>query len=56
MVVAGHHLDTPALLRAALDWIRDLGPWGPAISVLIYIATTVMLLPGSEGEHRATCR
>jgi len=47
VVVAGRYLDAPALLRAALDWIRDLGPWGPAIFLLLYIAATVLLLPGS---------
>lgn len=47
VVVVGRYLDAPALLRAALDWIRDLGPWGPAIFVLLYVAATVLLLPGS---------
>ena len=47
VVVAGRYLDAPALLRAALDWIRVLGPWGPVIFVLLYIAATVLLLPGS---------
>jgi uncharacterized membrane protein YdjX (TVP38/TMEM64 family) len=47
VVAAGRYLDAPALLRAALDWIRDLGPWGPVIFVLLYIAATVLLLPGS---------
>jgi len=47
VVVVGRYLDAPALLRATLDWIRDLGPWGPAIFVLLYVAATVLLLPGS---------
>ena len=47
VAVAGRYLDAPAALRAALDRIRDLGPWGPAIFVLLYIAATVLLLPGS---------
>ena len=56
MVVAGRYLDAPALLRSALDWIRDLGPLGPAIFVLLYIAATVLLLPSPEGEHGPTYR
>jgi len=47
VVVAGRYFDAPALLRTALDWIRDLGPWGAAIFLLLYIAATVLLLPGS---------
>ncbi|MBI1726270.1 MAG: hypothetical protein HYR50_03285 [Candidatus Rokubacteria bacterium] len=47
MVVAGRYLDAPALLRAALHWIRDLGPRGPATFALLYIAATVLFLPGS---------
>jgi len=47
VVVAARYLDAPALLRAALDWIRNLGPWGPAVFVLLYVAATVLLLPGS---------
>lgn len=56
VVVAGRYLDAPALLRSALDWIRDLGPLGPAIFVLLYIAATVLLLPSPEGEHGPTYR
>jgi uncharacterized membrane protein YdjX (TVP38/TMEM64 family) len=47
VVVAGRYFHAPELLRAALDWIRDLGPWGAAMFVLLYIAATVLLLPGS---------
>ncbi len=47
VVVAGRHFNAPALLRTALDWIRDLGPWGAMIFVLLYVAATVLLLPGS---------
>lgn len=39
--------DLRALLRTALDWIEQLGPWGPILYVLIYIAATVFLIPGS---------
>jgi uncharacterized membrane protein YdjX (TVP38/TMEM64 family) len=36
-----------AVLRQALDGIASLGPWGPVIFVLVYVAATVLFLPGS---------
>lgn len=47
VVVGGRYFDAAELLRMALDWIRGLGPWGAAMFVLLYIAATVLLLPGS---------
>lgn len=41
------YFDARALLAAALDGLRELGPWGPAIFVLLYIAATVLFVPGS---------
>jgi pyruvate/2-oxoglutarate dehydrogenase complex dihydrolipoamide dehydrogenase (E3) component/uncharacterized membrane protein YdjX (TVP38/TMEM64 family) len=35
------------LLKAALDWIGKLGPWGPVIFVGLYIIATVLFVPGS---------
>ena len=46
-LAVGRALDAPALLRAALDGIRGLGVWGPAIFVLLYVAATVLLVPGT---------
>jgi uncharacterized membrane protein YdjX (TVP38/TMEM64 family) len=45
VVVAARGLETRALLESALAWITGLGPWGPAIFVLLYVAATVLLLP-----------
>jgi uncharacterized membrane protein YdjX (TVP38/TMEM64 family) len=45
VIVVARVLDVPALLQEALAWIRGLGPWGPAIFVLLYVAATVLLLP-----------
>jgi uncharacterized membrane protein YdjX (TVP38/TMEM64 family) len=39
--------DVRALLREALAWMEHLGPWGQVLFVLIYIAATVLLIPGS---------
>jgi uncharacterized membrane protein YdjX (TVP38/TMEM64 family) len=35
------------LLRQTLASIAGLGPWGPVLFVLVYIAATVLFLPGS---------
>lgn len=45
-LLAARALDAPAHLRAALVVIRDLGPWGPALFALLYVAATVLFLPG----------
>lgn len=47
VIVAARYFDAPTLLRTALDWIRDLGPWGAVIFVLLYVVAAVLLLPGS---------
>lgn len=44
---AGSVMDLAAWLRQALDAVSDLGPWGPAIFVALYIIATVLLVPGS---------
>ena len=36
-----------AFLRQALVGIAGLGPWGPVIFVLLYVAATVLSLPGA---------
>lgn len=35
------------LFQEALDWIAALGIWGQVLFVLIYVAATVLLIPGS---------
>lgn len=40
-------LDGPALVERALVAIRGLGPWGPVLFVPLYVAATVLFLPGS---------
>jgi uncharacterized membrane protein YdjX (TVP38/TMEM64 family) len=46
VVVLGRYADAPALLRRALDGIAALGPWGAALFVVLYVAATVLFLPG----------
>ena len=47
LLLAARALDARALLLRALEAIRDLGPWAPAIFVLLYIVATILFLPGS---------
>ncbi|ERT06489.1 hypothetical protein M595_3578 [Lyngbya aestuarii BL J] len=34
-------------LRETLDWIANLGYWGPVAFIVVYILATVLFLPGS---------
>lgn len=45
VVVVARGLEMRALLESALARITGLGPWAPAIFVLLYVAATVLLLP-----------
>src|SRR6266566_2514014 len=47
LVLALKYLHVQDLLKAALDWIAKLGPWGPVIFVCLYIVATVLFIPGS---------
>jgi uncharacterized membrane protein YdjX (TVP38/TMEM64 family) len=47
LLAAARYFNAQALLRQALDGIAGLGPWGPVIFVLLYVAATVLFLPGS---------
>jgi uncharacterized membrane protein YdjX (TVP38/TMEM64 family) len=41
------YLHVQDLLKAALDWIGRLGPWGPVIFIGIYVVAAVLFVPGS---------
>ena len=47
LVLAVKYFHVQTLLNAALDWIGQLGPWGPVIFVGIYVVATVLFIPGS---------
>jgi uncharacterized membrane protein YdjX (TVP38/TMEM64 family) len=47
VLAAVRYLDTRALLEGALDGIARLGPWGPVLFAVIYVAAAVLFLPGS---------
>ena len=33
--------------KQGLDWVGQLGPWGPALFIGLYIVATVLFIPGS---------
>lgn len=47
LLLLGRALDAPALLVQALDGIRGFGPWGPVLFVPLYVAATVLFVPGA---------
>src|SRR6266513_4809070 len=47
VVLALKYFHVQDLLKAALDWIGKLGPWGPVIFVGLYVVATVLFVPGS---------
>ena len=46
LLLLARAIDAPARLAQALVVIRDLGPWGPALFVVLYVLATVLFLPG----------
>jgi uncharacterized membrane protein YdjX (TVP38/TMEM64 family) len=47
LLAAARYFNVQDLLKQALDWVGRLGPWRPAIFIAIYVAATVLLVPGS---------
>ncbi|RJP75050.1 MAG: TVP38/TMEM64 family protein [Candidatus Abyssobacteria bacterium SURF_17] len=47
MLVAANALGLGERLSAVRDWIQSLGPWGPAVFILLYAGAVVAALPGS---------
>jgi uncharacterized membrane protein YdjX (TVP38/TMEM64 family) len=47
IVLAFKYFHVQELLKAALDWIGELGPWGPVMFVGLYVVATVLFVPGS---------
>lgn len=45
IVLALKYLHVQELLKVALNWIDDLGPWGPAVFVVLYIVAEVLFVP-----------
>jgi pyruvate/2-oxoglutarate dehydrogenase complex dihydrolipoamide dehydrogenase (E3) component/uncharacterized membrane protein YdjX (TVP38/TMEM64 family) len=47
IVLVLKYFHVPDVLKAALDWIGKLGPWGPVLFVGLYVVATVLFVPGS---------
>ncbi|MGB7708240.1 MAG: TVP38/TMEM64 family protein [Microcoleus sp.] len=47
LIVAANFFNFQGILKNALESIGNLGPWGPAAFILIYIVATVLFIPGS---------
>ncbi|MGL5082760.1 MAG: TVP38/TMEM64 family protein [Microcoleaceae cyanobacterium] len=47
LIIGGKVFGVQQLLTNALDWVANLGAWGPLVFILIYIVATVLFLPGS---------
>lgn len=47
IVILGHQFQVAERLAEALDRIQSMGPFGPIVFILIYIAAAVAFIPGS---------
>jgi len=47
LVMLARRLDLRELVRSALQWIHQMGPWAPVIFILAYILACVLFIPGS---------
>jgi len=46
-IVAFKYFNGQELLKQAIDWVGQLGSWGPIIFIAVYIVATVLFIPGS---------
>ena len=47
LIAAAKYFHVQDLLKRALDWVGQLGPWGAVIFIAIYVVATVLFVPGS---------
>ena len=47
LIVAAKYFHVQDLLKRALDWVGQIGPWGPVIFIGLYVVATVLFVPGS---------
>ena len=47
LVVLLRILPMQGYLKAVLDWISHIGPWGPVVFIMTYVLTTVLFVPAS---------
>jgi uncharacterized membrane protein YdjX (TVP38/TMEM64 family) len=46
-IVSARRVGAGSLLKDALNWVSSLGPLGPVVFIVIYIAACVLFVPGS---------
>lgn len=47
LIAAAKFFHVQDLLKRALEWVAQLGPWGPVIFIALYVVATVFFVPGS---------
>ena len=47
LIVAAKYFHVQDLLKQALDWVGQPGPWDAVIFIAIYVVATVLFVPGS---------
>jgi len=47
LLAAAKYFHVQELLRGSLEWVGNLGAWGPLIFIALYILACVLFLPGS---------
>lgn len=46
-VLALRWVNSSGFLKQSLEWVRDLGPWGPIVFMAMYVAAVVFFLPAA---------
>ncbi len=47
LIGAAYYFDLQKRLKPVVDWIGQLGPWGPVLFIASYVVATVLFIPGS---------
>ena len=47
LIFAARYFHVQDLLKQALAWVGQLGPWGVVLFIAIYVVATVLFIPGS---------
>ncbi len=47
LIATARYFHVQVLLRQTLDWVGQLGPWGPVLFIGIYVGATVLFVPAS---------
>lgn len=47
LLAAARSFGVQELLLRALDWVAELGAWGPLVFIVVYVVACVLFLPGS---------